>query len=454
METPTGSPSAPAPNSSGTVAAPSNEVARGAPEPPPGLKRLPPSQIERALRLSTIEGALSNIHLSITTSAFSTGFALLLGATPFELGVMGALPFVSQLFQFVGAYLVERTGTRRSLAAVTAGISRALWGLMALLPFLPALQGVDVWIFLGLLALSQALIGIAGNAWTSWMTDLVPARRRGRYFGVRNTIASVTAMISTWVAGRLLDHYRLLGDDATGYLLIMGIAVVTAIAGVVVLNRQPEPPMRKAERIDVGQMFSAPLRNRPFRTFSLIALAWAVVTGIAAPFFNAFGLQTLQLDFAQLALFGIGTSIVSMVCQPWIGRLQDRYGDRTVMIWCTFGVTMLPWGWVASTPTFLIPLWITSLLAGLFWPGITQGWLNMLMERAPADGRGAYLAAFNALSGVGTISAGLLGGVLAQSLGPTLVISLGPMILTQYSILFAFSSLGRWVVAVVVWKLL
>src|SRR5690349_13825847 len=158
---------------------------------------LTPSAIQRGLRLSIVEGALSNIHVSVTTSAFLTGFALLLGAGDFELGVIGALPFVGQLFQFVGAYLEERLGQRRLLVAFTAGMSRSLWALIALLPFLGGLAGARLPIFLLVLAISQALVGIAGNAWTSWMSDLVPPRQRGRYFGFRNTVASVTAMAGT-----------------------------------------------------------------------------------------------------------------------------------------------------------------------------------------------------------------------------------------------------------------
>src|SRR4051794_36006171 len=80
----------------------------------PGMA-LPPSVVQRGLRLSIAEGALSNIHVTVCGGAFVTGFALLLGAGDFELGLIAALPFIGQLFQFVGAYLEERLGERRRL---------------------------------------------------------------------------------------------------------------------------------------------------------------------------------------------------------------------------------------------------------------------------------------------------------------------------------------------------
>src|SRR5262245_30986026 len=193
---------------------------------------LPPSAVQRGLRRSVVEGALSNIHVTVTAGAFLTGFALLLGAGDFELGLLGALPFVGQLFQFVGAYLEERLGERRRLVAITAGVSRSLWAIIAALPFLAALGGARLPIFLIVLTISQALIGITANAWTSWMSDLVPPRQRGRYFGARNTICTVTAMISSWLAGHAIDQYRGASAEAAGYALIFGVAVVCAIAGV------------------------------------------------------------------------------------------------------------------------------------------------------------------------------------------------------------------------------
>jgi MFS family permease len=420
---------------------------RSAPALPPDAP-LPPSAIARGLRLSIIEGLLTNIHITVTTNAFLTGFALLLGAGDFELGVIAALPFVGQLFQFMGAYLEARLGNRRMLTAVTAAISRALWALIAALPFLAALGAARLPLFLLILAVSQALIGIAVNTWTSWMSDLVPARQRGRYFGTRNTITSITAMAAAWLAGRAVDYYRSNNNLALGYAIIFGVAVVSALAGAFLLTLKPEPPLRRSERVHIGALFTAPLRHIGFRTLSLASAGWALAIGIAAPFFNAYGIQTLGLSFASLAIFSIVTSAVALVTQPLIGRLQDRYGDKRVMIASVIGTVLLPWGWVLATPTFLLPLWLNAAGSGIFWPGITQGWVNLVMERAPSENRGAYVASYGAITGLGTFVASLLGGVIAAALNGTTV-HIGPLLLNHYAILFVASSVGRAIMGLV-----
>ena len=61
---------------------------------------LSPSEVQRGLLLSIWEGAVANIHISITGaiggSVFLSGFALLLGVNNFQIGLLGALPFIGQ----------------------------------------------------------------------------------------------------------------------------------------------------------------------------------------------------------------------------------------------------------------------------------------------------------------------------------------------------------------------
>ncbi|HEU5011114.1 MAG TPA: MFS transporter [Roseiflexaceae bacterium] len=418
-------------------------AAPGAEESAPGA--LSPGEVRRGLNLSIYEGALATVHVSVVTGAFVTGFALMLGANDFELGLIGAMPFVGPLFQFIGAFLEERLGERRRITVISSALSRVLWAVIAALPFITMLGSAKIPMFLGLLLVSQALIGITSNAWTSWMSDLVPPRRRGSYFGMRNTVCSISAMVTTWLAGIGLDHYQSIGNDRVGYALVFGVAVLCAMASAFVLSKQPEPPISR-QRMPMRALFSAPLKNPFFRSFSLASTGWAIATGIASPFFNAYGIQTLHLSFTTLALFGVATSAMGMIAQPFIGRLQDRYGDRRVLIVSAFLTAVVPWGWVLSTPTFLLPVWLTSILAGAFWPGVTQGMLNILMERSPAEGRGAYVATYGTITGAGTCVAGVLGGVVVSLMGSVLL-PIGPLLLNHYGILFVATSLGRAAIA-------
>jgi fatty acid desaturase len=108
---------------------------------------------------------------------------------------------------------------------------------------------------------------------------------------------------------------------------------------------------------------------------------------------------------------------------------------------------------VLSTPDNIAPLWLTSIFSGVFWPGVNQGLSNVLMERAPAQQRGAAMAAFSAITGVGTLVSGFLGGALAATLVGA-QFGLGPVSFGGLAVLFVASSLGRLALAAMFWRTL
>jgi MFS family permease len=138
--------------------------------------------------------------------------------------------------------------------------------------------------------------------------------------------------------------------------------------------------------------------------------------------------------------------VASIVVYPIIGRLQDRFGDKIVVVCCAFCVVPLPLGWIFSTPGWLWPLFCTSLFAGMFWPGINQGFANISMARAPEAGKGAYLAAYGAVSGIGVVLSGIIGGLIAQLIGVASWQVAGVTI-NHYAVLFVVSMLLRFVAA-------
>lgn len=415
------------------------------------------AEVRQALRISMIEGAVANVHISITGamggSVFLTGFAMLLGANSFELGLLGALPFIGQLAGFLGAYLEARIGNRRKLVLYAALSGRLVWAVLLALPFLSFLGGAQLAVFFLGLACSYALNGISANAWLSWMSDLVPPRQRGSYFGVRNTVAAIAAMAATYLAGTALDLLRARGAETLGYALIFGVAVCAALGAAALIARQDEPRLQPKARVSLAELFSTPLRDRPFRSFVAANVGWALVTGIATPFFNAYGLTTLKLSFTTLGLSAVVTSAVSLIFGPLVGRMQDQLGYRKVLVACIIGTIALPWGWVLSTPTNLVPFWLTAIFSGIFWPSLNQGISNVMMERAPAEHRGAAIAAFGAITGVGTLVAGLTGGVIATVVANT-QIAVGPVSIIGLAAIFVLTSLGRAVMAGVFWKTL
>jgi len=96
---------------------------------------------------------------------------------------------------------------------------------------------------------------------------------------------------------------------------------------------------------------------------------------------------------------------------------------------------------------------VTAIFSGVFWPGVNQGLSNLLMARAPAAQRGVAVAIFSLLTGLGTLIAALIGGVLGQAMTGTLL-HLGPLLIKDLAVLFVGTMLGRVVMVGAFWRVL
>ena len=135
------------------------------------------------MQLSIADGIFAQMWVTVrTVGTFVTGLALALGASNFELGLIGALPVVAQLLQLFAAWWVERRGNRRFIV-VSSSLGRVLWIIPPLMLFAPFEPGTRLAIAILAMAVSFAMMAVCSNAWLNWMTDLIPASLRGRFFG-------------------------------------------------------------------------------------------------------------------------------------------------------------------------------------------------------------------------------------------------------------------------------
>ena len=75
------------------------------------------------------------------------------------------------------------------------------------------------------------------------------------------------------------------------------------------------------------------------------------------------------------------------------------------------------------------------------------------MARAPVTQRGVAVVIFSLLTGLGTLIAALVGGVLGQVMTGTLL-SVGPLLIKDLAILFVGTMLGRIVMVGAFWRTL
>ena len=373
---------------------------------------------------------------------FLTSYALYLGLNNFGIGLLSAIPAFFAGFAFFSVYLVRIMGSRRRLCVLFSGLGRGIFLIFAA----SLLFGVHVQhvLFFLLIAAHNALMSISGNAWQSWMSELVPRERRGTYFGMRNTVLNLVGLLATTVGGRILDLYKMKALIEHGLGLLFTTATVSSTTAAVILNKQPEP----RTPVSVPQLLTfmkTPLQDINFRRLLAFIAFWYLLAGVASPFYIVHMITNLKMSYTQIAYYTIIAGVVGMLSHLLWGKVIDRFKSKPVLTLNFFGAAFLPLLWLIASPDNFIPLWIDALLTGVFWSGINLGLFNIVFSLTDdKDAKEAYFAIFATLAGLCGFFASLLGGLIAQTLNHVIV-HVATISLVNYHFLFIFASSARFV---------
>jgi MFS family permease len=426
------------------AAAPAVGLLAAAPLRGGGRVHGPMSRLRRTLRAATAEGMGAELFNACAGATILSGWALHLGATPLEVGALGALPQLAQLVQLPSAWVTAVLGRRRVAIAAVA-LSRLALLPLALAPLLHLPPEGGRALLLGVSALSAVLGVLGNNAWTAWMGELVPEGLRGRYFGRRTALCLLGGTLGGVGVARLLD---LLAPRVGADLALSGLAGAACLLGVVTtacMVRQHDVPDGRAAPPGMGLGLDAalrPLRDADARAFLHYQVAWNASVAVGGSFFTFHLFHNLGLSFTAVAVYTAAGAGVRVLAAPLWGKALDRYGARPVLAACSFAAATLPLVWLATSPAFPWPIAVDAVVGAVAWSGHSLASFSLPLSLAPRRDRPFYLAVFAMAGGAAYTAATWAGGGLAAAL-PHGLATLGVAGGHGLEALFALSAAGR-----------
>jgi MFS family permease len=386
------------------------------PAPPPGaashlddLDLGTRRQVRRTMRLAVAEGSITQMFLNWTTGSVLVGYMLHLGAAPTELALVSAVPQLSHLVSPAAAYVAAALGRRKAVLVVAAMLSRLAWLLAAALPLVPM---PDAWrpaVLILVVLFASLFLAANTTLWASWMSDVVPERERGRYFGLRTGVMGVVGTAANLGAGAFLDRV----GAPMSFQLVLTVAVVVGLIGVSLYLAQVDPPV-VAARERWRELFTLPWRDVGFRRFLRFTVYWNFVVMLSGPFVTPYLLQELGFTFTQVAIASSITAVTALFTTYLWGRVADRWGHKVVLSVGTFLVgLLLPSGWILAGITGVIAwIWATAVFDALSWGAVRPAAFNLALLSAPRDHRTAFIAMYGLAAGVAAFAGGVIAGPL------------------------------------------
>ena len=378
-----------------------------------------PSQMDRGMQRLMHDAAFATVVGTLNSGVVLVAYALMLGASSTVIGVLAAIPFLTQLLQAPAVVLLERLRSRRLVAIVSLFIARLALPLMAILGFIE-----DRALALTLLVIAEtvhcAFNALAGCSWNSWIRDLVPEDRMGQFFARRTLWATWLGIGGTALAAAALHFSSPTGGGSPAvFAALYGVGFVFGLISTWHLARVPEPPMpAPVAGRRLRSLFAQPFRDRDFVRLMRFFASWQFAVNLAAPFFTVFMMRQLGFSAGFVLMMSIVSQVANLVVVRTWGRLSDRFTNKTVLsfaapafIACIAAMALAgQFGGRAGTVAYLTSL---HVLMGMTSAGVALASTAIGLKLAPRGSASAYIATNALVTALAAGTAPLLGGLFA-----------------------------------------
>ncbi len=367
--------------------------------------------IKKSLRISFWDGVFAASMLGLTTEYF-TPFALALKATISQVGILTALPSLAgSFFQLKSADISERAGSRKKVIYFFVFLQALM-----LLPiiFVPYLFKNTAALFLIIFVTLFNVFGaFALPVWQSLMSEYLPYKKRGRYFGWRNKVLGVVTIISLFSAGMILHSLR--NNILRGFLIIFSLACFCRFISACFLTRMYEP----RQHFSKGAYFSfwdflKRAQESNFARFVIFNSSFIFSVYLASPFFSVLMLKDLKFNYITYTILITTVSIATIFTIGRWGKNADKSGNMKALRVSSLLIASLPFWWILNQNPFY--LLFAQILSGIAWAGFNLCSLNFIYDAVTPAKRTRCIAYFYFFNGLAISLGSLIGGFLANRL--------------------------------------
>ncbi|MEK6857304.1 MAG: MFS transporter [Nanoarchaeota archaeon] len=341
------------------------------------------------------------------TASFLALFALLLGASNVQIGILAAIPYIATILaEIPGAKLVEYF-TRKSIS-IAAVSTRAFWFPLLLAPLVPSQYAVVF--VLVLIFLIKFFDVLSDPAWTSWIADIIPAKIRGAYFGKRMFVIGFFAAASTLLGGFFLNLFP--KDSMLGFSILFFVGTVFGLVNVFLLKKAEEPDYIDHDHHRFKEFFTL---TGDFKKYTIFTVFFNFSYAIASSFFTVYMIKDLGLSYGFLGAASALATVTKIVTNRYVGLITDKIGDKPVMAFSVLGTALVPLMFLFASKEALWIIIPAQIISGIFWAGVDLASFNLMLDFSEPKKRAVQIAEFSMLTSIPLIIAPILGGYVIDN---------------------------------------
>jgi MFS family permease len=393
--------------------------------------------LTRILRLATIPSEYRSnfLHLYLDIAWFGvlSGsainflniYATRIGATAFQIGMIGAMSAIVNLFLAIQAGRWLQTQNTARAIFWSSVFYRIGFFAFIFLPWLPGenSQILAIIIITFIMAIPLTPLGVGFNA---LFAEAVPIEYRAQVAAVRNVMLSITFMITSLISGFILEQ----APFPTGYQVIFAIGAIGAAMSSYHLYfvrplktdapplpalPTPGPVFLRPYARNLATVLRLDVWNTRFRNVLLALFAFHFTQYIAIPLFPLYNVRILQLSDNHL---GIGTALFYLTVllgSTQLRKIAHNVGNKKLTAWSVSALGLYPLMLAFSTEVW--HYYVLSLVGGLTFAMVSGSYANYMLEHIPAHDRPPHLAWYTVILNAAVLLGSLGGPVISDAIG-------------------------------------
>jgi len=377
------------------------------------IKKRETKKIRASLKISTIEGSWWAVMYGTVETYFGAFFEYLKYSS-YEISILMTFPiFFGAIFQNLANRLYNLFRSRKTLLIIL----KLIQSISIPIIFFIGYKSGSYYLLLIFICFYFAIALSQMSPWTSWMGYLVPGRLRGRYFGTRSQIVRIFMLISSLIAGTILNAYND-SDPMIGFGIIFFIGVIANSGSIIYLKKQFEPPSTLFDegnkKINLkDQAYQKLKRFIVYDSFSEFALC------ISGPLIMIYWLRDLNFNYIELAVLINVSQIMGLFSLRYWGKKIDQLGAYLTVRLSSLAISLFPLFWILIyyLPEQLkLPLsLLLASLASLMFSGRALAMDTRLYEHMNNKSMIRITSKRVFYRGLSTFAGGLFGGALTKT---------------------------------------
>ena len=361
-------------------------------------------------------------------ASFNAAFAIRLGATDTQVGLLTSLPALLAVLVLIpaGRFLNTRRNQKAWLLGSLA-LYRSGFLVVAIIPWLKFAginQGALLVFWLVFLSLPVHFFNVG---FIPLLSDVIPPSQRANVFTARNVIYNAALSVCVYFYGQWLNRI----EFPINYQLMYVVSYFVALLSLYYLVKIhiPEKPVhihvqeRKQSLAASFWTIRKDLAEYPdFRKIVSNTMFHSIGLWMASPLYMLYYVRDLQADDAWIGLLGAVSSLATIGgFLIWRNRMQ-RLGElRTLKYTIVLG-GLFPF--LVGLTNSLTPILIWVAINGLVAGGISLSHLNTLLRVIPEKDRPGYTAFYMTVMNIGAVISPMIGVALGERFGFPIILSL------------------------------